>query len=85
MTAMQSAVQVVVSGGISLGVPLLVALHEWRAIRRNRGGDDDGRRRPPDPPPDPSRGGNGALPTCLIPTEQWRAPTRGRELARERA
>ncbi len=81
MTVTQSAVQVVVSGGLSLGVLLLVALQEWRAIRRNRGGDEDWRRPPANPSPDPSRGGNGALPTCLIPTDQWRAPARTRELA----
>ena len=81
MSVMQSAIQVAVSGGLSLGVPLLVALHEWRAIRRNRGGNDDGRRRPPEPLPTPPRGGNGALPTCLVPTEQWRPPARMRELA----
>ncbi len=79
--AAQSAAQIALSGGLSLGVPLLIALYEWRSIRRKRNDDDDGRRDPKNPAPIPLKGDAKRLPPCLIPTDQWRAPARERELA----
>ncbi len=57
---------------------LLIALHELRTLRRFRGGDDDGPRRTPAPGPKPSPGGTRALPPCLVPNANWRAPSLAR-------
>ena len=80
---MSPALQVILSGCLSFGIPLLIALYELRNLRRYRGGDRGGWRRPaPVRPPVPSGGGDTALPACLVPNEQWRAPARRmRELA----
>jgi hypothetical protein len=59
--SLNPAVQVMLSGGLSLGVPLMIAIYELRSLR-------------------PKRDGSRPLPACLIPTEQWRAPARPREL-----
>ena len=74
------AVQVVLSGTLSFGIPLMIAIYELRSLRRYRGGDGGWRRPAPDPLPRPTRDGSRPLPACLIPTEQWRAPSRVREL-----
>jgi hypothetical protein len=71
---MSPALQVTLSGGLSFGLPLVVALHELLALRRRPGGPGDGPGRPPTPEPKPGPGGIGTLPICLIPTAQWRAP-----------
>ena len=68
------AVQVVLSGCLSFGIPLLIAIYELRSLRRYRPGGGGWRRPAPAPQPRP-------LPPCLIPTDQWRAPARVRELA----
>ncbi len=78
---MSPTTQAVLSGGLSFGAVLLVAINELRALRRHRGGDDEGPRRAPPPPPRPSPGGARVLPACLVPNDQWRAPSRTRELA----
>lgn len=80
---MESAVQLALSAGLTLGIPLLIAVFEWRASRRKGRDDDDGRRPPHVPAPRPLCGTERRLPPCLIPTDQWRAPirTRERELA----
>ena len=78
---MSPATQALLSGGLSFGAVLLVAINELRTLRRNRGGDDDGPRRASPLPPRPSPGGARALPACLVPNAQWRAPARMRELA----
>ena len=80
---MSPALQVILSGCLSFGIPLLIALYELRNLRRYRGGGGGGgwRRPAPVPPPLPSGDGGKVLPACLIPTEQWRAPSRrAREL-----
>ncbi len=80
--AMSPAVQVVLSGCLSFGIPLLIALFELRSLRRYRGGG--GWRRPsPAPQPRPMQGGTRPLPACLIPTAQWRAPGPVRVRVRE--
>ena len=71
---MSPAVQVAWSLVLSFGVTVIVLLRELWLARRNRGGDDRDPRRTPTPGPRP-------LPPCLVPTEQWRAPRRTRELA----
>jgi hypothetical protein len=79
--SLNPAVQVMLSGGLSLGVPLMIAIYELRSLRRYRGGDEGWPRPAPDPKPSPTRDGSRPLPACLIPTEQWRAPVRVKELA----
>ena len=71
---MSPAVQVTCSLLLSFIVTVIVLLRELWLSRRRRGGDDRDPRRDPTPQPRP-------LPPCLVPTEQWRAPVRTRELA----
>ncbi len=72
---MSPAVQVTCSLVLSFAVTAIVLLREVWLARRNRGGGDDrDPRHDPAPQPPP-------LPPCLVPTEQWRAPVRTRELA----
>ena len=81
------AVQVVLSGGLSFGIPLLIAMYELRSLRRYRGGGGGWLRPAPDPQPRPNHDGGHSLgnprplPACLIPNDQWRAPVRVREIA----
>ncbi len=72
--------QVVLSGFLSFGIPLLIALYELRSLRRYRPGGGGWQRPAPDPRPHPIQGGTRPLPACLVPNEQWRAPARAREL-----
>jgi hypothetical protein len=63
---MEPCVQIVLSGTLTFGVPLLYAVHELVAMRRWRDdpGDDPAR----EPPPTPPRTEPGKpLPACLIP------------------
>ena len=69
---MSPAVQVILSGCLSFGIPLLIALYELRNLRRYRGGGGGWRWPARAPRPRPTQG--GTLPPCLIPTAQWRAP-----------
>ena len=78
--ALNPVVQVVLSGTLSFGIPLLIALYELRSLRRYRPGGGGWQRPAPQPLPRPPPGGTHPLPACLIPTEQWRAPARAREL-----
>ena len=71
---MSPALQVTWSLLLSFGVTLVILLRELWIARRYRGGDDRDSRPTPAPEPRP-------LPPCLVPTEQWRAPSRARELA----
>ena len=71
---MSPVVQVTWSLLLSLGVTVVILLRELWIARRNRGDDDRDPRPAPSPGPRP-------LPPCLVPTEQWRAPSRSRELA----
>jgi hypothetical protein len=68
---MSSGTFILLSGTLTFGAPLLLAIHELIALRRRPQDDGWDRRRidPPPPPPKP-------LPDCLIP----RPITRVREL-----
>ncbi len=71
-------VLIVLSGSLTLGVPIVLAIRELRALRRGGGGwrpDPP----PPVPPPSPQGGGGRPLPDCLIPKP---LPVRSRELDR---
>ncbi len=57
---MTSATFVFLSGALSFGAPMAVAVYEIVALRRGRRGGDDDRGRPPTPGPKP-------LPDCLQP------------------
>ncbi len=72
--AMSPAVQVILSGCLSFGIPLLIALYELRSLRRYRGGGGGWGRNTPAPPPRPKQDGSRPLPACLIPNASWRAP-----------
>ena len=69
---MKPALVVVLSGALTFGVPLIIALWEVFMLRRSgRGWYPDGRK-PPEPPP-PPMGPSPAqrpLPACLIPVRQ---------------
>ena len=75
---MSPAMQAMLSGGLSFGAVLLIALNELRTLRRHRGGDDEGPRRAAPVPPCPGPGGARALPACLVPNENWHVPSRRR-------
>ena len=77
---MSPAMQVALSGGLSFGIPLVLAVREVIAMRRRPRGSGGGPGPQPTPPPRPISGGDRSLPVCLIPTDQWRAPSRTREL-----
>lgn len=73
---------VVLSGSLTFGIPLLLALHELYDLRRrgkgNWDGDGPGPNAPSRPPSRPSLG-HKPLPDCLIPQLQPN-PVRMREL-----
>lgn len=67
---MSPGTQIILSGALSFGVPLLFALRELRQLRRPWHGPDDRERGPdpgPPPPPPDSRPAVQPLPDCLIP------------------
>ena len=75
---------VVLSGSLTFGIPLLLAIHELYDLRRRRKGNWDGDGPGPNAPPRlPSLGrpglGHKPLPDCLIPQLQPN-PARMREL-----
>ncbi len=75
---MTPCVQVVLSGTLTFGVPILWALRELVVLRRPRNDPGDGPDRPPSPPerdPDAPQ-----LPACLIPKRQALRPARAPEL-----
>ncbi len=72
---MSPALQVILSACLSFGVPLLIAIYELRSLRRYRGGGGGWQTPSPRTPPRPTQGGFRPLPTCLVPTAQWRAPS----------
>ena len=83
---MSPGVLIGLSGALTFGAPLLFAVGELIALRR-QGRNDDGHDRPeePTPPPPPDRSGPhvSPLPACLIP-QLYPAPRterRVRELA----
>ena len=61
---MSPALQVTLSGGLSFGLPLVLALHELIALRRRHGPPGDGSGKPPEPGPKPAPSGIGNLPIC---------------------
>ncbi len=67
---MAPGIQIVLSGALTFGIPLLFAVNELRALRRRWNGPDD-RNGQPDPEPPPFRPGDvpapKPLPACLIP------------------
>lgn len=71
---MSPSTQVLLSGALTFGVPLALAIRELIALRRwtGRPGGPDGSADPPLPPPAPP--GNAPavkpLPACLIPARQ---------------
>ena len=73
--AMSPALQVILSGCLSFGVPLVIALYELRNLRRYRGGGGGWRRPAPKPQPRPRQGGSRPLPACLVPNAAWRPPS----------
>ncbi len=78
---MDAGTQVVLSGALTFGVPLLWAVRELIVVRRgNRGGWGGEPPKVPDPLPlQPDA--HPSLPECLIPRLP-RAPARSRELER---
>jgi hypothetical protein len=81
---MSPTTQVLLSGALTFGVPMLLAFRELRALRRPRRGSGWGGEPalPPPPPPSPTEQGPPArpLPECLIiaarglPQRQTREP-----------
>lgn len=70
---------VVLSGALTFGVPLVLAMRELFELKRRDGGGWEGDGPvPPKPPPSPSTG-QKPLPDCLIPRLPPR-PARMREL-----
>ncbi len=66
---MESSTQVILSGVLTFGVPLLFACRELMALRRRPGGSWGGNG-PPEPPPErppPDASPMKPLPECLIP------------------
>jgi hypothetical protein len=68
---------VLLSGGLTFGVPLVFAVRELRTLRRGGGGGWQPEPPPPPPVPRPTGGSGKPLPDCLIPK---RLPARPREL-----
>ena len=70
---MAPGIQIVLSGALTFGIPLLFAMRELRALRRPWNGPG-GHTRQPDPDPPPRRPGDQPalkpLPACLIPNPQ---------------
>lgn len=76
---MDGAAYVMLSGALTFGVPLALAVRELLELRRRDGGgwEGDGPQAPPPAPPPPR--GEKPLPECLIPKLPAR-PARMREL-----
>jgi len=60
---------ILLSGALSFGAPLLLAMHELLVLRRGDDGGNSGtdRRAPESPPPQPAPAGIKLLPDGLIP------------------
>jgi hypothetical protein len=73
---------ILLSGALSFGAPLLLAVHELLVLRRGDGGGNSGRdrRAPEPPPPPPAPAGSKPLPNCLIPKPLPRLAARVRAL-----
>jgi hypothetical protein len=64
---MAPEVFVLLSGGLSFGVPLVLAIRELRNLKRSDGGGWRPDSTPPSPKPRPTGGSGKPLPDCLIP------------------
>ncbi len=82
---MQPALQVVLSGSLTFGVPLLLAVRELFVAGRDNGSAPDGNvPRPTDVPPVTQGGcGRRPLPACLIPVMPRPVTTPRSERTRE--
>ena len=81
---MDSSTFVLLSGALTFGAPLVLAVRELVVLRRDRGDggwSGEWRRSEVVPPPGP-RGGGQALPACLIEAARG-DPVAGREAVRE--
>ena len=80
---MEPSTQVILSGLLTFGVPLLLAWRELYIMRRPPGGSWDKDGPPPPAPPPPDATPMKPLPECLIPRPMSDAPrrVRVRELA----
>jgi hypothetical protein len=84
---MTQAGQILLSGALTFGVPLVLAIRDLMALRRGRGGDT-WPPQPETPPPGPQSGSPGSrpsvrkeLPACLIPVRS--PPSEARPRVRE--
>lgn len=77
---MDGTVLVVLSVGLTFGVPLALAVRELIELkRRDEGGWEGDGPAPREPPPTPPRSGQTPLPDCLVPNLRA-GPVRAREL-----
>jgi len=76
---MDGTVYVVLSGAVTFGVPLVLAVRELLDLKRRDNGGWDGDGPPPFKPPPSPRTGQKPLPDCLIP-KLPAGPIRAREL-----
>jgi hypothetical protein len=76
---MDGAVYVVLSGALTFGVPLALAVRELIELKRRDEGGWEGDGPLPYKPQPPPRTGHKPLPDCLIP-KLPAGPARGREL-----
>jgi hypothetical protein len=81
---MTQAAQILLSGALTFGVPLVLAVRDLMALRRGRG-DGNWPPQPEAPPPSPHSGSPGQrptlrkeLPACLIPVRSPQADSRPR-------
>ena len=78
---MDSETFMMLSGALSFGAPLALAVRELLVLRRDGGGGGSWKRDPaPDTPPPPAPAGNKPLPDCLIPKPAPRPVARTRVL-----
>lgn len=70
---MGSATFVLLSGGLTFGAPLVLAIRELLVLRPG-GGQNWRDAAEPEPPPVPGTTFNGPLPDCLIPKLHVRLP-----------
>ena len=81
---MSPGVQMILSGALTFGVPILYAAGELVSLKRRRPRRGFGPDRPPEPPPRPVPNGHSpaqkSLPACLIPVRSPVRPARVRDL-----
>jgi hypothetical protein len=78
---MSPELMILLSGALTFGVPLVLAVLDLLAMRRSSGGGGAPERdRAPDTPPAPGPAGVRPLPDCLIPKPLPPSTVRAREL-----